>query len=148
MELFRLYANSLAGTVVYDTDVPDTANLAVTLSGLERLVPVIHKIVTPPAKVPEVDPRWERYTGLYSDPSWYDTEVMIYKGRLALNNFSYPPDDDPAGGLVFLTPAGRDTFVMDGPNGNGEKVVFIMDENDKVEKVKVGENYIYPKTTD
>jgi hypothetical protein len=34
---------------------------------------------------------------------------------------------------------------MDGPNGNGEKVVFIMDDNDKVEKVKVGENYIYPK---
>ena len=134
--------------VIVLTNADDVSPSFFANAVLERLVPVIHKIVTPPAKVPEADPRWEKYTGLYSDPSWYDTEVMIYKGRLALNNFSYPPDDDPAGGLVFLTPAGRDTFVMDGPNGNGEKVVFIMDENNKVEKVKVGENYIFPKATD
>ncbi len=111
---------------------------------LEVMTPVIHALATPPIAPPVADPRWKKYVGIYSDPSWYDTEVMIYKGRLVLNNYSYPPDDDPQGGLVFLTPAGKDTFVMDGPNGNGEKVVFIMDENDRVKKVKVGENYIFP----
>jgi CubicO group peptidase (beta-lactamase class C family) len=112
---------------------------------LEMMVPVIRQIVTPPEKTAEPDPRWKKYTGMYTDPSWYDTEIMIYKNRLVMNGYNYPPDDDPQEDLIFLTPAGKDTFVMDGPNGNGEKVVFIMDENDRVEKVKVGENFIYPK---
>ena len=112
---------------------------------LELMVPLIHKIVTPPVKEPEVDPGWMKYLGIYTDPSWYDTKVMIYKNRLVLDNYSYPPDDQPDGGIVILTPIGKDTFRMDGPNGNGEKVIFIMDKNDRVVKVKVGENYIFPK---
>jgi CubicO group peptidase (beta-lactamase class C family) len=115
---------------------------------LERLVPVIHKIVTPPEKMAEADPRWKKYTGIYSDPSWYDTEVMIYKNRLVLNNYNYPPEEQPDGGIVFLTPVRDNVFKMDGPNGNGETVVFIMDRNDRVVKIKVGENYIFPKNAD
>ncbi len=111
---------------------------------LEMLVPVIHAIVTPPPEEPHADPAWEKYTGIYTDPSWYVTEIMIYQGRLVMNGYNYPPDDDPHDDLVRLTSAGRDTFVMDGPNGNGEKVVFLFDKSGKVEKVKVGENYIFP----
>ena len=62
-----------------------------------------------------------------------------------MNGFNYPPDDDPEADLMVLYPAGRDTFRMSGPHGNGEKVVFIMDKNDRVVKVKVGENYIFPE---
>ncbi len=112
---------------------------------LHMMVPVIRDIVSSKAAVPPApDPQWKKFTGLYSDPSWYETEIMIYRGQLVMNNHSYPPADDPHDDLVRLTPAGPRTFVMDGPNGNGEKVVFIMDANDQVVKVKVGENYLFP----
>jgi len=112
---------------------------------LETLVPVIHDLATPTAPVKNIDPRWEKYTGIYTDLSWYDTEILIYKKHLVMNGFNYPPDDDPEADLMVLYPAGRDTFRMSGPHGNGEKVVFIMDKNDRVVKVKVGENYIFPE---
>ncbi len=112
---------------------------------LEVMTPVIRDLVTPPEKVKKVDPRWEKFTGTYTDPSWYETEILIYKKHLAMNGFNYPPDDDPEAGLTVLYPAGRDTFRMSGPNGNGEKVIFIMDDKDRVKKVKVGENYLFPK---
>ncbi len=112
---------------------------------LAMMVPVIHGIVTPPPPERQVDPRWEKYTGMYTDPSWYDTRIMIRDKQLVMYGYSYPPEDDPEENVTLLTPAGRDTFVMDGPSGNGEKVIFFMDKNDRVEKVKVGENYIFPK---
>jgi len=112
---------------------------------LAMMVPVIHEIVTPSPPERRVDPRWKEYTGIYTDPSWYDTRIMIRDKQLVMYGYSYPPEDDPEENVTLLTPAGRDTFVMDGPNGNGEKVIFFMDKNDRVEKVKVGENYIFPK---
>ena len=33
---------------------------------------------------------------------------------------------------------------MTGENGNGELLIFEMDSNDRVKRVKVGENFIYP----
>ena len=62
-----------------------------------------------------------------------------------MNGLSYPPDDDPAGGIVELLPEGKNRFRMSGKNGNGECVIFEMDAHERVTRVKVGENYIYPK---
>jgi len=43
-----------------------------------------------------------------------------------------------------LIPLGQHTFRMGGGNVNGELVVFEMEKN-VVVRVKVGENFIYPK---
>lgn len=112
---------------------------------LKLLSPIIEKAVTPEAPVAEPDPAWNKYVGLYTDPSWFDTEVMILNNKLVMNGYSYPPEEDPVGEIVELTPEGENTFRMTGENGNGELVVFELDDNDIVVRVKVGENYIYPK---
>ncbi len=39
MDLLRLHGHAARGTVIFDTSVPDTANLAVTIAGLEDLIP-------------------------------------------------------------------------------------------------------------
>jgi len=57
---------------------------------------------------------------------------------------SYPPEDNPRANLVELIPLGQHTFRMAGENGNGELVVFEMEDN-AVVRVKVGENYLYPR---
>ena len=60
-----------------------------------------------------------------------------------MNSYSFPPEDNPTSEIMVLTPEGKNTFRM--VEGNGELVVFELDKNDKVVKIKVGENYIFPK---
>lgn len=112
---------------------------------LKLLTPVIKKAVSPAVPVAKANPDWKNYVGNYVDASWYDTEVMIYNDQLVLNGYNFPPEDDPVSEIKILTPVGKDSFRMSGPNGNGELVVFEMDKNKKVIRIKVGENYIYPK---
>ena len=95
--------------------------------------------------VAKADPDWRNYVGNYVDASWFDTEVMIYKDQLVMNSYSFPPEDQPDSEIKILTPVSKNTFRMNGPNGNGELVVFEMDKNNKVVRIKVGENYIFPK---
>ena len=109
------------------------------------LAPIIKKAVTPEAPVSEPDQAWNKYVGLYTNSWWFDTEVMILKNKLLMNGYSFPLEEDPGGEIIELTPEGENKFRMTGENGNGEFVVFELDNNDKVVKVKVGENYIYPK---
>lgn len=93
----------------------------------------------------EFDSAWKQYTGTYTDPWYFDTEVMIIDQQLFMNTFSFPPEDDPGSELVELSPEGKHTFRMIGDNGNGELVVFIFDDAGEIYQVKVGNNYIYPK---
>ncbi|MEW5902656.1 MAG: hypothetical protein AB1715_14410, partial [Acidobacteriota bacterium] len=75
----------------------------------------------------------------------FDTEIMIVEGKLVMYDFNYPPETSPEGSLTELTPEGKHTFRMTGENGNGELVVFELGSDGKVKRVKIGENYIYPK---
>ena len=69
---------------------------------------------------------------------------MILNNELVLYGFSYPPDENPRAGITELTPEGTHTFRMTGDNGNGELLIFEMDSDGKVTRVKMGENFIYP----
>ena len=109
------------------------------------LVPIIKKVASPVPPEVEADPAWNKYVGLYTDPSWFDTEILILNNRLVMNGYNYPPEEEPIGGIVELTPEGEHTFRMTGENGNGERVVFEFDDEGTIMRVKVGENYIYPK---
>ena len=90
------------------------------------------------------DPKWEKYIGKYEDPTFWETSVIILDKKLYLYGYSLPPEDDPGNGLTELFYEGKpDTFRMSGENGNGELVVFEM-EKDKVKRIKIGENFVYP----
>ncbi|MDW7682331.1 MAG: hypothetical protein SCK70_17335, partial [bacterium] len=80
----------------------------------------------------------------YQDPWHWVEEVLIVNDKLMLYGFSYPPDENPEAALVELTPEAENTFRMTGANGNGEKVVFELDEQGNVVRIKKGENYLYP----
>lgn len=112
---------------------------------LTMFLPLIAKLTAPETPAAEADPAWQAYLGMYADPWWFDTEVLIFENKLMMNGYSFPPEDDPAGEMVELVPEGEHTFRMSGQNGNGELVVFEMDGQGKVIRVKTGENYIYPK---
>ncbi len=111
---------------------------------LKLIAPAIARALAPPTPVIEADTNWLQYVGLYTDPSLFETEIMILNDKLVMYD-SYPPQDDPLDAIVELTPEGNNTFRMTGKNGEGELVIFEMDFNGKVAKVKVGENYMYPK---
>jgi len=104
----------------------------------------IRKVTEPPAKIVEFNPVWKNYVGKYSDPFDCEYEVMILNNELVLYGFSYPPEDNPKAGIIQLTPEDKHTFRMTGDSGNGELLIFELDERGKVKRVKKGENFIYP----
>ena len=110
----------------------------------DMIVPAILKAVKPAAEKPEFNPQWEKFVGKYEDPWHWVTEIMILNNQLVMYGFNYPPNDDPEGSLVELTPEGKNTFRMAGENGNGELVVFELGEDGRVKRVKTGENYLFP----
>ncbi|MEA3287497.1 MAG: serine hydrolase [Candidatus Marinimicrobia bacterium] len=113
---------------------------------LDFMGPVLVEAYAPVAEPAyEFDPAWEQYTGTYSDPWYFDTEIMILNQKLVMNTFSFPPEDEPNSEIIELTPEGLHTFRMTGDNGNGELVVFEFDDAGKIFQVKQGNNYIYPK---
>jgi CubicO group peptidase (beta-lactamase class C family) len=105
--------------------------------------PALQKATTP---VDEVKPRpeWQKYVGKYRSP-WADTQVLVMNGKLVMIN---PTEPDPTGSLATLVPMGEHSFrIEDGsPSGpHGERVVFELGKDEKVVRVKIGENYSYPE---
>ncbi len=108
------------------------------------VVPAINKAVKLEPKVAKADPMWNKYVGKYQDPTKWEYLVMIMNNELVLYGFDYPPEDNPESSIIKLTPEGEHCFRMTGENGNGELLIFEMDEKGKVKRIKKGENYIYP----
>jgi D-alanyl-D-alanine carboxypeptidase len=133
----------IAVIVLANADDADAAYFARQI--LTMMLPSLRRATAPSLDVSIADPSWARYTGRYQDPWWFETEIMIMNGKLVMYDFTYPPEDNPRRRLIELTPEGPNTFRMSGENGNGELVIFEMDSGNKVVKVKVGENFIYPK---
>lgn len=142
-QLSFLPEDKIAVIVLTNADDADAGYFADQI--LSMMLPYIRRATAPSMAVSIADPAWARYTGVFTDPWSYETEILQMNGRLMMYDYSYPPEDDPRRGLVELSPEGPNTFRMTGENGNGELVIFEMDSGNKVIKVKVGENFIYPK---
>lgn len=108
------------------------------------VAPAIKKAVAPSAEVAESNPAWQNYLGKYSDPTDWEYEVMILNNRLILYGFDYPPEENPNSGIIELMPESEHTFRMTGENGDGELLIFELNLDGKVARIKKGENYIYP----
>ncbi len=107
--------------------------------------PALLKASAPERKASAPDPSWSAYLGTYTDPSDWDVEVMLLDGKLQLYNHDYPPEESARGALVELAPVGPKTFRMAGEDASGDLVVFETGPDGRVTRVKVGENFIYPK---
>lgn len=94
---------------------------------------------SPPAER-RVDPAWQRYLGVYTDPWGWEYQVLILDDRLVLYSHNYPPEDDATEGVTRLEPVEGDTFKM----SDGEQVVFEMDDEGQVERIQRRYNYLYP----
>ena len=113
---------------------------------MAMLAPVIAKLTAAPAPAaPKADPAWVKYIGTYTDPSGWDTKVMIMNDKLVMYGYSYPPEDDPSGSIAELTPEGNGVFRLGGDDGSGELVIFELGPDGKVVRIKAEENYLYPK---
>lgn len=108
------------------------------------VAPAITKAVTPSKAPAKADPMWQKYVGRYADPTDWEYEVMILNEKLVLYGFDYPPEENPEYAIIELTPVAEQTFRMTGKNGNGELLVFEINKKGNVERIKKGENYIYP----
>lgn len=107
------------------------------------VAPALSK-ATAPADKAVARPEWRKYVGKYRSP-WADSQVLILNGKLALLN---PTEQDPAGSLATLVPVAEHQFRIEGgsPSGpHGERLVFELGKEDKVVRVKIGENYSYPQ---
>ncbi len=111
---------------------------------MSMLAPVIAQSVSRPLPAAKPDPGWSLYIGRYSDPWGWESEVLPFRGKLMIYDYSYPPESDPTTSLVELVPEGNHVFRMSGKGGSGELVRFELGVDGKVERIKVGENYTYP----
>jgi D-alanyl-D-alanine carboxypeptidase len=87
--------------------------------------------------------KWQRYVGRYRE-FWGDAQVLVLDGDLVLINPTLP---DPTEAMAKLVPVAEHVFrteTKEGFGANGELVVFEVDGEGKVARVKTGENYIYP----
>ena len=92
---------------------------------------------------PEPEGGWSRYVGRYRTP-WSDSQVLILDGELVVIN---PTEPDPMPGLIKLIPVGEHVFRMQSKDGylsHGELVVFDLDHDGSVVRMKSGENYANP----
>lgn len=97
-----------------------------------------------PAPQPrKADSAWRRYEGLYRD-TWWDKQVLILNGQLTLIT---PTEQDPTGTQLTLLPTGPHTFRTHSDQPmiqDGDPVVFEMEDDGRVRRLKVGENYSQP----
>jgi CubicO group peptidase (beta-lactamase class C family) len=107
----------------------------------ETLAPALAAASVPVAESrPQPDPVWERWVGLYQDPWEWQVRVLLLEGQLALYDYSYPPDEDPAAGLTPLEPLGGNRFRLP----DGEVLTFELDGQGQVLRIQRRYEYLYP----
>lgn len=109
------------------------------------VAPALVRAATPPSPPATPDPSWSRYLGRYRN-AFGDAQVLVLNGRLTWIGPNLP---DPTLAPATLVPAGEHRFRIETKDGMalpGEHVVFELDENGRVARVKLGVNYVMPIT--
>ena len=128
--------------VVVAINADDGSPYPFTSQAYEVVGPALLKATREPAAPkPEMDPAWQSYLGLYTDPWGWEYEVLILGGELVMYGYNYPPSDNASSGFTRLTPIEGSTFRMP----DNELVTFELDENGKVERIKKRSDYLFPK---
>ncbi|MEM7586286.1 MAG: serine hydrolase [Acidobacteriota bacterium] len=135
-----LLAPSEKIAVIVMTNADDASPGQFSYRAYDLLAPAIASATAPPPEPKRVDPAWQRYLGTYSDPWGWEYQVLIHDQQLVFYEHSYPPEDAPSNGLTRLEPVSEHTFRM----SDGELVVFELDDDGRVERIKRRFDYIYP----
>jgi D-alanyl-D-alanine carboxypeptidase len=107
------------------------------------VAPVLVRVATPSPPPVAPDPAWRHYLGRYRN-AFGDAEVLVLNGRLTWIGPNLP---DPTVAPAILVPAGEHRFRIETKDGMalaGEHVVFELDANGRVTRVKLGVNYVMP----
>lgn len=126
--------------VVAMTNADDASPSPFSEQAYEVVGPVLVEAVTPQPPERKADPAWEKYLGVYSDPWGWEYRVLVLDDQLVMYDHDYPPVEDAADAVTRLTPVAEHTFRM----SDGELVVFELDDDGKVERIKRRYDYIYP----
>ena len=130
--------------VIVLTNADDGNPLMYVDKACQWVAPAILKAVTPAPATTTPDPVWQQYVGKYRN-AWGDMQVLLLNGALRVIAPLLP---DPTLTMATLIPVSDHTFRLDTPDSlstPGALVVFDMDDTGKVQRVKVGENYVYPQ---
>lgn len=131
-------AEDLAIIVMVNAD--DASPYPFSFQALDLVGAAIAESTASPPAEGRVDPAWQRYLGVYTDPWGWEYQVLILDDRLVLYSHNYPPEDDATEGVTRLEPVEGDTFKM----SDGEQVVFEMDDEGQVERIQRRYDYLYP----
>jgi CubicO group peptidase (beta-lactamase class C family) len=128
--------------IIVAINADDGSPATVARQAYDVIAPAILRSTRKPeAPEPEPDPAWQRYVGLYADPWGWEYEVLILNGELVMYGYDYPPYDDATSGYTTLTPVEGTTFRRP----NNDLVIFELDENGTVVRIKRNNNYLFPK---
>ncbi len=126
--------------VIVATNADDGSPSQFSTRAYDLLGAAIAQATTPEPKAKPFDSAWRQYLGTYADPWGWEYQVMILHQELVMYEHSYPPEDSPTGGLTRLEPVSEHTFRM----SDGELVVFEINNQGAVERIKRRFDYIYP----
>jgi CubicO group peptidase (beta-lactamase class C family) len=130
--------------VIVLTNADDGDPLSYVEKAFQWVAPTISKAFAPKPRAVEPDPAWRPYVGKYRD-AWEDSQVLIVGGELVMIDPTLP---DPIPSLSKLVPVAEHTFrieTKDGFGAHGELLIFEMDNEGRVQRVKAGENFTYPQ---
>ncbi len=128
--------------VIVMTNADDASPSLFSYRAFDVVGPAIAEATAPEPKEKVADPAWQRFLGEYTDPWGWEYKVMLHGNELVFYEHNYPPEDDPGNGITRLEPVAENTFRM----SDGELVVFELNENGEVERVRRRYDYIYPLT--
>ncbi len=110
----------------------------------DQLAAAVAEATAKPAPPQVADPAWQAYVGTYADPWAWQYRVLVRGGQLMLYEHSYPPEATAAGSLSRLQPVAEHTFRL----SDGELVVFELDAEGRVERIRRRYDYLYPQNSD
>jgi hypothetical protein len=109
------------------------------------VAPAIVKATKPLLPATKPDPKWQTFIGKYRN-AWEDLQILNLNGELMMIDPSLP---DPTLTMNKLIPVTENTFRLeaaaDFADNVGELVIFELDNEGQVSRIKIGQNYAYPQ---
>jgi CubicO group peptidase (beta-lactamase class C family) len=125
------------GVVVF-VNVDDFSPYKIAIKAYDMLASKLKSAAALKAEPVVFDPTWEKFLGVYGDPWHWRLDAVKLNNKLYLYEYYYPPNNTPSDNLMDLEPVNENSFRMVGENGNGELVVFELDDKGKVERLSTG----------
>lgn len=126
--------------VVAMTNAGDASPYTFSFEALDLFSDALATEATETVKEVQTDPAWESYLGLYSDPWGWEYRVLILGDQLAIYSHDYPPAEGARDGVTLLEPVEGNKFKM----AEGEYVIFEMDDEGKIIRMKRRTDYLFP----